>query len=54
MLVGVSVFLAVVLGFLAYLWFFKIARLRLDMSAYSALKGAPADEGVGGVAMGRL
>jgi len=42
-LIGVSVFLALTLGFLAYLWFFKIARLRLDPTAYSALRAGPED-----------
>jgi len=27
----------------AYLWFFKIARLRLDPTAYSALRAGPED-----------
>lgn len=27
----------------AYIWFFKISRLRLDPSAYSALKSGPDD-----------
>lgn len=40
-LIGVSIVLALTLGFLGYLWFFKIARLRLDPSAYSALRAGP-------------
>jgi hypothetical protein len=36
----------------AYLWFFKIARLRLDPAAYSALRGGPTGEELGGISGG--
>jgi hypothetical protein len=51
-LIGVSIFLALSLGGLAYLWFFKIARLRLDMSAYSTLAAGETEGHNGNVAKG--
>lgn len=40
-LIGVSVLLALTLGFLGYLWFFKISRLRLVTTAYKTLAAGP-------------
>lgn len=54
-LIGVSVLLALTLGFLGYLWFFKISRLRLDTTAYKSLAAGPvaaADDQDTGIAQG--
>lgn len=44
-LIVVSVVLGLTLAFLGYIWFFKIARLRLDPTAYSTLQAGPDDDG---------
>lgn len=47
-LIGVSLVLVATLAFLAWIWFFKIARLRLDPTAYSSLQAGPgADDDAG-------
>ena len=43
-LIIVSIVLVLTLAFLAYVWFFKIARLRLDPTAYSSLQAGPEDD----------